>query len=151
MRKLIIRLGVVLGCLVILIGLAVIHVRTVNAEAVRSGQTYAAAAARDIASTWDPNALFTRAAPELKSTLDPQDLAQNFGRMSVFGRLTALGPCVGTASTTLTLTLSERTRADFRCPASFEHGAGSLALSLLPAGTEWRIRYFEFAPAVPNQ
>jgi hypothetical protein len=140
MRRLFYILGVVFAVLIIGLGGLSFVLAYQSLQLAREAKAYADQAIVDIAQSWDRTEFLQRAAPELLTTMSPQQIATVFEQLAHFGKLIKYGGATG--SVAINIGAGAGTTAHCEAEAVFANGQIHFRMDLIRTDGSWMISSF---------
>ncbi|UCG33009.1 MAG: hypothetical protein JSU68_15270 [Phycisphaerales bacterium] len=142
------RLGVLVICLLVIIG-GVAAFFMIQAQRLRqSGRQYVDVSIPAIMSTWDPDELDHRASPELRLAMPRDEVTAMFAALHErLGPMETYEGCDGEVTLSYTLDEGKAARGTYEAAAKCAKGTLKIQVDLIYVNNNWLIRNLTFTSA----
>ena len=142
MKKFFVVMGVIFCGLIVLalIGLVIGAIRGTKLD--QESRACAGATIAAVVTTWDEDAFFARASPELKKLVTANDGDRLFRAFSQLGHLKHCDPVKGQSTTFAVIGQPRRTTGHYEARAEFEKGSAVIKIDLIKHGDQWQVLGF---------
>ena len=143
MKKFLMVMGAVFCGLIVLLVIGVIFVAVRGTRLDKESRAYADATIAAIVTTWNEDAFFERASPELKRLMSANDGDRLFLRLRELGHLKHCDSAQGQSMTSAVLGQPRRTTARYEAVAEFEKAEARIVVELIKHGDRWQMLAFQ--------